>query len=964
MKRLFLIDAYALIFRFYYGFMSNPMRNSEGFNTSIVFGFAKFLRDLLRREKPDLLGVAFDPPGGSFRRRLFPDYKAHRGATPEDIIASTPYVKRLIEAMCIPILEVEDFEADDVIGTLSAKGEAAGYEVFMVTPDKDYGQLVTDNCHLYRHKGDEITITDKAAIKEKYGIDDPMLVRDILAIWGDASDNIPGVVGIGEKGACKLVCEWGCVENILENVGSIKGKQGEKLAASVDALRLSKELTTIRLDVPIEFCEEHLMVCEPKVEELKELFREMNFRGLYSELERGFFFDGEGVAKPSDDSDTPVVAAFDSPIDTPAPVGAQGDLFSGFVSSASVVSSSSSEESENSNSQEQLYRTIADVGVKYHLVNSVDSLREVVAKVGAASEFCFDTETTGVDPYSSKLVGISFAIESGEAWYVDVHSVSNDSKSLEEYKSILRPLFESESVAKIGQNIKFDLVVLRQFGIEVAGRLIDTMLLSYLLDAESRHGMTALAQRHLNYSPIEIETLIGKGAKQLTMAVASEYNLDKVVEYACEDADVTLQLKHILYDKVEKQGLLKLYDMVEEPMIRVLADMEMAGVSIDSDALGRYGMELRKRLDEVAKSIRDEAEEPQLNVNSSVQLGDVLFAKMKIAEKPKKTKTGRFSTDEEYLQSFAGKHVIIDNILEYRKLNKLLTTYVEALPLLVNPSTGRIHSTYNQAVTATGRLSSTNPNLQNIPIRDEDGRPIRAAFIAADSDREIFSADYSQVELRIMAHFAQDKSLIEAFEKGIDVHTATAARLFHKSVDDVTADDRRKAKTANFGIIYGISAFGLAQRLDISRTEAKGIVDGYFESYPGVKSYMERVMAEARDTGYVETLLGRRRYLKDIVSMNATVRSMAERNAINAPIQGTAADIMKLAMIGVWREFKAQGVKSQMIMQVHDEVVIEVLKSEIELVDRIVKEQMQGAADLSVELLVESGFGKSWLDAH
>ncbi len=956
MKRLFLIDAYALIFRFYYGFMTNPMRNSDGFNTSIVFGFAKFLRDILRREKPDLLGVAFDPPGGSFRRRLFAEYKANRSATPEDILASTPYVKRLIDAMCIPILEVADFEADDVIGTLSAKGEAAGYEVFMVTPDKDYGQLVTDKCKLYRHKGDEITITDKEAIKAKYGIDDPVLVRDILAIWGDASDNIPGVAGIGEKGACKLVCEWGSVENILANVESIKGKQGEKLAASAEALRLSKELTTIRLDVPIEFEEDMLTICEPKIDELKELFREMNFKGMYAELERNTFFHNVSSANVTDKKDDTKSDAevFSAPVSQ-----SQGDLFSGFAEQNS---------SESIDAPQQLYRTIAEESVDYRLVDSVDSLRSLVALLSAESEFCFDTETTGVDPFCDRLIGISFAVKSGEAWYLDMRvdgDADVDNGVVAEYREVLRPLFENAKIAKVGQNLKFDIAFLRRFGIEVEGRLIDTMLLSYLLNAEARHGMTAISQRYLGYSPIEIETLIGKGAKQITMAEAAQNSIEKVVEYACEDADITLRLKHILYKEVEmQQGLLELYDRVEEPMIRVLLDMEMAGVKVDSGALAEYAKVLNSRLQEVGDAIRKEAEEPALNLNSSIQIGEVLFAKMKIAEKPKRTKTGRYSTDEEYLQSFAGKFAIIDFILEYRKLSKLLSTYVEALPQLVNRVTERIHSTYNQAVTATGRLSSTNPNLQNIPIRDEDGRPIRAAFIASDSSREIFSADYSQVELRIMAHFAQDKSLIDAFENGIDVHTATAAKLFKKSIEEVTADDRRKAKTANFGIIYGISAFGLAQRLDISRTEAKEIVDGYFESYPGVKRYMERVVADARNIGYVETLLGRRRYLRDITSMNSTVRSMAERNAINAPIQGTAADIMKLAMIGIWREFKAQGVESQMIMQVHDEVVVDLVRSEKDLVERIVKEQMQRAAELSVALLVESGVGKNWLAAH
>ncbi|MFI3247611.1 MAG: DNA polymerase I [Rikenellaceae bacterium] len=932
MKRLFLVDAYALIFRYYYAFLGRPMRNRDGFNTSVVFGFAKFLRELLKRENPDLLGVAFDPPGGSFRKRLYPEYKANRSATPEDIITSVPYVKRLVEAMCIPILEVADYEADDVIGTLAHKGEAAGYEVFMVTPDKDYGQLVTDNCKLYKHKGDEIEIIDRAAIEAKYGISEPILIRDILALWGDASDNIPGVDGIGEKGACKLVQTWGDVESIMANVDKIKGKQGERLIASSEKLKLSKELTTICLDVPIEFDESMLTLCEPKVGELRELYTEMDFRHFLQEL-------GGEVEQPKPTKQAAKKVVTDG----------QGDLFAAAPMADTEVQDNVSESIEE-------FATAATTPHTYILIESSEMLKSVVEQISKFDEFCFDTETTGLDPYSDHIVGLSLAVEPHKAWYLPMNEEVRG-----EYIDILRPIFEDGKIAKIGQNIKFDLIVLSRIGVEVAGRLIDTMLLHYLLDAESRHNMTALSERYLNYSPIEIESLIGKGARQIAM---DRVAIDRVAEYAAEDADITLRLKDVLYKLVEQEGLIKLYDTIEEPMIRVLAEMEMAGVKINSEALAKYGADLNERLAALQDAIRGEAQDPSLNVNSSIQLGEVLFAKMKIADKPKLTKTKRYCTDEEYLQSFAGKYPIIDNILEYRGLKKLLSTYVDALPELVNPITGRIHSTYNQAVTATGRLSSTNPNLQNIPIREAIGRPIREAFIPSSDEHMILSADYSQVELRIMAHLSQDQPLIDAFEAGEDIHTATAARLFGKGIEEVTSDDRRKAKTANFGIIYGISAFGLSQRLDIPRFEAKEIIDGYFESYPGVKEYMERVMSEARQSEYVETIFGRRRYLRDINSRNAVARGLAERNAINAPIQGSAADIMKLAMIGIWREFKAQNIESQIIMQVHDEVVIDLIKSEKQQVRSIVTQQMEQAANLSVRLLAECGVGKNWLEAH
>ena len=960
MKKLFLVDAYALMFKYYYAFLGRPMRSRTGMNTSVVFGFVKFLRDILKREHPDLLGVAFDPKGGSFRREIFTDYKANRAETPEDIILSVPYVKRVLEAMCIPILEVAGYEADDVIGTLSQKGADAGYEVFMVTPDKDYGQLVRDNCKIYKQKGtDGIEIVDRDAIREKYGIDDPVLVRDILALWGDASDNIPGVPGIGEKSACKLVQEWGTVENILDNVDKITGKQGEKIAAWADNLRLAKRLTTICLDVPIEFREEELTLCEPHIDDLRALFAELDFKHFLADL--------TNLAPAEPLSDAPrqeaqrqlaEMARAKSAAAKKAALAGQGDLFGALTEPVAVPTATPTVEAAPVAAEPEAVRlhTALDTPHTYTLVESADRLREVVAEVAKYPEFCFDTETTGLDIFTDRIVGLSLAVVPHEAWYV-----SFTEENTPEFAAIVKPLFEDERIAKIGQNIKFDWMVLRRLGIVVRGRKYDTMILHYLLDPESRHGMNALSERYLDYKPIEIETLIGKGSKQLTMDLV---NIERVKEYAAEDADVTLQLKQKLYPMVEEMGLQHLYSEIEEPMIEVLADIEMAGVRIDTPALDAFGVELSRRLAELENEIRVEAGEASLNINSARQLGEVLFGKMRIAEKPKMTKTKQFCTDEEYLQTFARKHRIVDLILEYRGVKKLLSTYVEALPQLVNRATGRIHTSFNQAVTATGRLSSANPNLQNIPVREEMGRRIRMAFIPSDDDHVLLSADYSQVELRLMAHLSGDESLISAFEHGEDIHAATAARLFGKPLDEVTSEERRRAKTANFGIIYGISPFGLSQRLEIPRKEAKELIEGYFASYPKVREYMERVVEKAKEEGFVSTIFGRRRYLNDIASQNAVARGLAERNAVNAPIQGSAADIMKIAMIEVHRRFAAEGIRSRVILQVHDELVVDTLRSEQEQVARIVTECMEHAADLRVRLLVDYGIGKNWLEAH
>ncbi len=958
MKKLFLVDAYALIFKYYYAFLGRPMRNREGMNTSVVFGFVKFLRDIQKRERPDLLGVAFDPKGGSFRRDIFPEYKANRSETPEDILLSIPYVKRVLDAMCIPILEVAGYEADDVIGTLSQKGVEAGYDVYMVTPDKDYGQLVRDNCRIYKQRGAEgsIEIVDREAIREKYGIDDPQLVRDILALWGDASDNIPGVPGIGEKIACKLVREWGTVENILDNVSKIKGKQGEKIAGWADNLRLAKRLTTICLDVPIPFREEDLTVCDPHIDQLRGIFAELDFKAFMNDLTN--LAPAEPLPEgPRQEAQTQLaeMARAKSAAAKKAALAGQGNLFGDPVVPLPAAQEVPVAELQ-AEAEAMQFRTAQTTPHEYTLVETAAQLREVVAAVGRYPEFCFDTETTGFDIFNDRIVGLSLAVEPFKAWYVPFLE-----KDTPEYAEIVRPLFEDEKIAKIGQNIKFDLMVLRRLGITIRGRMYDTMILHYLLDPESRHNMNALAEKYLNYKPIEIETLIGKGSKQLTMDLV---DVERVKEYAAEDADVTLQLKQALYPMIEQIGLQHLYFEIEEPMIAVLADIEMAGVRIDSEALAVYAVELNRKLAELEAAIRTEAGEPNLNINSARQLGEVLFGKMRIAEKPKMTKTKQFCTDEDYLQSFARKHRIVDLILEYRGVKKLLSTYVEALPQLVNRSTGRIHTSFNQAVTATGRLSSTNPNLQNIPVRDDMGRRIRKAFIPSDDDHLLLSADYSQVELRLMAHLSGDESLIAAFEHGEDIHAATAAKLFNKTLDEVTSEERRRAKTANFGIIYGISAFGLSQRLEIPRKEAKEIIDGYFASYPGVKKYMDNVVEKAKEEGFVSTIFGRRRYLNDIASHNAIARGLAERNAVNAPIQGSAADIMKIAMINVHRRFAAEGIRSRVILQVHDELVVDMLRSEQERVTAIVTECMESAAQLKVRLIADAGVGGNWLEAH
>ncbi len=945
-ERLFLVDAYALIFKSYYAFLQRPMRNAAGLNTSAVFGFTKFIRDIIKNERPHYLGVAFDPKGGNFRNQLYPEYKANRSETPEDIIKSVPYIKRILEAMRIPVLEVAGYEADDVIGTLAREASEHGFDVYMVTPDKDFGQLVSRSAFIYKQakNGEGVEIVGCDKLKEQYGVDDPRLIIDILALWGDASDNIPGVPGIGEKGAVKLVSQFGTVENILANTAALSGKQKENIEATAQQILLSKKLATIDVNVPIEFSPEALACEAPDCEALREVFREMDFRMFLREMDMG----GTAFSQKFDPHPE-VCAPATAALAARAAVAhnATVDLFSHLEAPAAGPDAPAG-----------LYgpKNIKNTPHDYRTADTAEKVRELAATLSGVEEICFDTETTGIDPITSSLVGISFAVKPFEAWYVPF-----DDSNRKEFAALLKPVFEDERIAKTGQNIKFDIMVLRGEGIVVRGFKYDTMIMHYLLDPDARHGMNALSLGLLDYAPIEIETLIGRGSKQLTM---DRVPVNLVAEYCAEDADVTVRLKEKLWPEVTGGGFEKLYRTIEEPLIDVLADMELAGIKIDAAILAQTGRELTAELIGLEERIREAAGDPTLNVNSARQLGQLLFERLKIDDKPKQTKTKQYRTDEEYLQMLSDRHPVIGEILEYRGVKKLLSTYVEALPALINPKTGRVHTSFNQAVAATGRLSSTNPNLQNIPIRDARGRDIRRAFVAADADHVLLSADYSQVELRLMAHFSGDEALIEAFERGEDIHAATAARLYKIPIGEVTKEQRRRAKTVNFGIIYGISAFGLAQRLGIPRTEAGEIIKDYFASYPGVKRYMDDVIRQAHADGYVETLFGRRRPLPDIRSGNAAVRAFAERNAINAPLQGSAADIIKLAMTEVHAEIKRRGLHSKLILQVHDELVADVWKPEEEQVRGIIVKAMESAVRLKVKLEVECASGDNWLEAH
>jgi DNA polymerase-1 len=924
-KKLFLLDAYALIYRAYYALIRNPMYNASGLNTSTIFGFTSTLEEVLSKEKPTHIAVVFDPPTPTFRHEMYPEYKAQREETPEEIVKSTPRIKEIIGAYRIPIVQHNRYEADDVAGTLAKEAAQKGFDVYMMTPDKDYAQLVDDRIFMYRpaRSGTGAETLDKAKVCEKYGVKYPEQFIDVLAIMGDKSDNIPGVKGIGEVGATRLIAEFGTVENLLENIDRVQGVNREKIIAQKDNLLLSKKLVTICTSVPVVFSEEDFIVKPPDTAKLKELFKEFNFRTFLVRL--------ESRSSPTPSAKPQQLSLFDT------------------ATTASAA--------EN----ESMYENIHTVPHEYIVADTPEKRRLLIETLQNAPEFCFDTETTGLATFGNELVGMSFAVNPHRAWFVPVPEAQTEAQDV---VNEFRFLFENPDVRKIGQNLKFDMLVLRQYGVSVAGALFDTMLAHYLLQPEQRHNLNYLSEKYLDYSPVEIETLIGKsGRNQLNMRQAPA---DKIAEYAAEDADVALRLQQRLEKELETTGMTALAQTVEMPLVTVLADMEATGVKIDVPAMETFG----QTLDVDSKTLEEEIYRlagMRFNIASPKQLGDVLFVHLKISDgekSAKKTKTRQFSTNEEVLTGLTDKHPIVSKILEYRGLKKLQNTYVEALPKLINPRTGRIHTSFNQAVTATGRLSSTDPNLQNIPIREERGRELRKAFIPGEDHRLLLSADYSQIELRLMAHLSGDPHMQDAFRHDADIHAATAAKIYGIPLAGVTSDMRRKAKTANFGIIYGISVFGLSQRLSIPRGEAQELISGYFDAYPEVRRYMNDVIEKARAAGYVETLMGRRRYLPDIRSANAIVRGMAERNAINAPIQGSAADIIKLAMIRIHEAFRNEKLQSKMILQVHDELVFDVLKQEMEQVKEIVRREMEGACPLSVPLTVEMGEGKNWLEAH
>jgi len=926
-KKLFLLDAYALIFRAYYAFIKNPRYNSKGLNTSAILGFTNTLHEILSKEKPTHIAVVFDPPTGNFRSEIFPEYKAHRDATPEDIIKSVPHIKDVIKAFNIPIYEVKGFEADDTIGTLAKKAEKEGFTTYMMTPDKDFGQLVSDKIFMYKPKrgGNDAQILGKKEICEKYGIDNPEQVIDILAIWGDAADNIPGIPGVGEKTSMKLIQKYKTVEGIYEHLNELKGKQKENVENSTDLVKLSKKLVTISLNVPVEINEKDLEKNEPNFTELEKLFKEFEFGALAKRI-----------------------------IPNKQEVASQGNLFGGLF--AEQKPSNKEEEEETSVPS---FKDIYNSEHNYLLVENEEDIKSLVSKLEKTKEFCFDTETTGTDPHIAELVGISFSYRMYEAYYIPI---SENKEEANKFLDILKPLLENSSIKKIGQNIKYDILVMQNHGINVTGKLFDTMLAHYLLEPAKRHNMTVLSQTYLNYNPVSIETLIGKkGKNQLSMRTVP---VEKVKEYAGEDADITLRLKYTLEKELAKDENLKnLAEDIEFPLVYVLADMESNGVKISTEQLKNYEIELTERINITESKIYEFAG-TKFNIASPKQLGLILFDTLKITDKPKKTKTGQYATGEDELQKLKDKHEIINQILDYRGLAKLLSTYVKALPELINPKTSKIHTSYNQAVTATGRLSSTNPNLQNIPIRTEDGKKIREAFIPSDNEHVLFAADYSQIELRIMAHLSQDKNMLEAFNNKEDIHASTAAKIFSVKLEDVTKEMRSKAKSANFGIIYGISTFGLAQNLSIPRSEAKELIDGYFATYPDVKKYMDESIRIAREKGYVSTILGRKRQLLNINSRNSLLRSNDERNAINAPIQGTAADIIKIAMNNCQSRLEKENLQAKMILQVHDELVFDVPKNEQEKIKKIVIEEMEKAVKLSVDLVVDTNFGDNWLVAH
>lgn len=923
MNRLFLLDAYALIYRSYFAFINAPRINSKGLNTSTMLGFVNTLDQLLKIEKPTHIAIAFDMKGPTFRHDMFTAYKANREEMPEDIRKSIPYIRDIIKGYRIPILEKEGFEADDVIGTLAKTAEKEGFQVFMVTPDKDYAQLVSENIFMYKPKrmGNEMEILGVEQICENFQIRNPLQVIDVLGLMGDSSDNIPGCPGIGPKTAMKLVGDFGSIDGVYRNIDKLKGKQKENLEQFEEQVRMSRTLATIILDVPVEFNQKELMIEEPDYKHLRNIFLELEFRALAERI------------LPTTTKVAPPPPAFE-----------QGTLFS--------MGEQTQSESVN------IHEDIRSTAHHYHLVDDEAKIKDLISKLAHQTAFCFDTETTGLDQHADYLVGLSFSFKAGEGFYVPLPS---DQKKATAIVNEFKAVFADENILKIGQNMKFDILFLSRYGIEVKGEYFDTMVAHYLIQPELRHNLDYLSEIYLGYKKVATEELIGKNGKnQLSMR---QVDMELIKEYACEDADITYQLKFLLDKDLIKENVKKLFVEVEMPLLKVLVQMEQTGLRIDPKVLDDYAVTLRNQIIELETSIIEMAGE-HFNISSPKQLGYILFDKLLLDPKAKKTKTKQYSTGEEILVNLQDKHPIINKILEHRGLKKLLSTYVEALPKLINPKTGRIHSSFNQTIAATGRLSSTNPNLQNIPIRDENGREIRKAFIPSDADHLFLSADYSQIELRIMAAVSGDKVMTEAFRNGEDIHAATASRIFGIPISEVNSDMRRKAKTANFGILYGISAFGLAQRLNIPRGEAKQLIDDYFANFSTVKNYMDSQLVLARERGYVETIMGRKRYLSDINSANASVRAFAERNAINAPIQGSAADIIKVAMININKRFAEKGFQSKMILQVHDELNFDVLKTELEEVKSVVKYEMENAVKLAVPLEVEMDAAENWLLAH
>ena len=920
MDKLFLLDAYALIYRAYYAFIKNPRINSKGMNTSAVMGFVNTLNEILTKEQPTHIGVAFDH-GKTFRDEAFPAYKAQREETPEDIRASVPVIKTIIEAMHIPVLQVDGFEADDVIGTLATKAGAAGIKTYMLTPDKDYGQLVSNNVFIFRprHGGGYETM-GPSEVCAKYELDSPTQVIDLLALMGDSADNFPGCPGVGPKTAAKLIGEFGSIDNMLTSTAKIKGKLREKVESAVEDIRMSKFLATIRTDVPIELNLDALKIEEPDTARLAEIFTELEFKSLLDKF----------VKKPKQQQKV---------------VNPQLDLFAENPTNDSVGAEFSSFESLKTTSHD------------YQLIENEEEARKLFDFFVTKRILSLDTETTSINPVDAELVGLSFAVEEGKAFYVAIPAEREKAQTI---VNIFKPLYESSEILKIGQNIKYDMEVLMNYGVRLASPMFDTMIAHYVLQPEQKHNMDILAETLLGYQTVHIDELIGpKGKGQKNMRDLSPAD---ICNYAAEDADVTLRLYNVLKPRLKEAGVDDLFYNIEMPLVPVLAEMEMNGVLLDTKALAETSRTLTDRMKQIEQNIYKLAGH-EFNIASPKQVGEVLFGEMKIVDKPKKTKTGQFVTSEEVLQQLRSKAPIVDDILAHRGLKKLLGTYVDALPKLINPRTGHIHTSFNQAVTATGRLSSSDPNLQNIPVRGEDGKEIRKCFIP-EPGCLFFSADYSQIELRVMAHLSGDKNMIEAFREGYDIHAATAARIYKEKIEDVSRDQRTKAKRANFGIIYGITVFGLAERLEISRDEAKQLIDGYFETFPDVQAYMEKAKEQAREHGYAETFFHRRRYLPDITSHNATVRNFAERNAINAPIQGSAADIIKIAMVHIYERFRREGIKSKMILQVHDELNFSVLPEEKERVEKIVIEEMQNAYPLQVPLVADSGWGENWLEAH